>query len=180
MKQWRIIEILTIVCFLSLAAAGEPLRAGQIEPGFRSVLSSLPPDEYVTAIVHLAEVVDLSELTDSLALERAGRREWHESVIRRLKSKALATQSSVLAYLKSGSQLGTVNRFREFWITNAIAVECLPQVLFELETHFDVGTIYLDIRLVLIDPVEEDLANKEVVAFVSLGALLTLGRLAAT
>lgn len=131
-----------------------PLSGGQIQPGFRALLSQLPPRERVSAIAHLSERIDLEALEDSLAAARADRRSWHETVVRRLKWKALSTQAPVLAYLKTEMERGRVDGFKGFWISNSVVVECEPAVLFELEDRFDVENIYPDERLFLIEPVE--------------------------
>jgi|GEM_PF-1293629 len=130
-----------------------PLRGGEIEPFFKGRLENLQPGEKVSAIVHMAEKVELNVLTDSLTTQRTSRRVWHESVISELRKKALSTQGPVLAYLLAEKQRGRVEEFVEYWITNAIVVKCDPEVLVELEGRFDVGTIYRDETLHLIEPV---------------------------
>jgi len=128
------------------------LWGGEIEPAFRDRLASLESGEMVSAIVHLAEKVELNVLTDSLAAMRADRRAWHKSVIGCLKRKALSTQKPILAYLEAEENRGRVEDFREYWITNAIAVRCHTGVLMELESRFDVGDIFFDETLYLIEP----------------------------
>ncbi len=136
---------------LSLPAAS---RSGQIPPLFRTYLLEQPHDARVSAIVTFSDRVDVQDFdpaSRSAGLDRAGR---HEMVVRTLQRIARSSQGPVIALLERGMKTGIVGSYRRFWITNAVAVQCLPRVLFELESRFDVGMITPDEPIHLVEPVE--------------------------
>lgn len=151
MKRRYLIPLLGILALVSLPPGA---RAGQISDQFREYLLDVPHDTRVGAIVTLSERLNTRELDPVLTAAGADRATRHETVVRALRQTALSSQGPLLAFLERERRAETVFDYRPFWITNAVAVECLPRVLFELESRFDVGAITPDEALHLVEPVE--------------------------
>ena len=148
MKQ--VVALTIIAGCLAGSAAG-----GSIHEALEAVLADTPANQHVATLVFLRDQLDLEPLEAEFERTSATRRERHEMVVLALQATALGTQSELLAYLAQRKKAGAVRDFSPFWIANAIAVEALPAEIDTIAARDDVGTVYFDFGIELVEPVEE-------------------------
>jgi hypothetical protein len=136
-----------VVCWASLA------HAGVVDPGLAQELEQAPPGAVISALVYLADHVDLAETSHQLDLQRATRKTRHETVVRALQDKAAATQGGLTIHLQRLLVQGRVERFDNFWIGNIIRVDAEGRELKLLAQRPDVERVYFNHEIELIEPV---------------------------
>lgn len=146
-----VIFILGLLLFSSLAFAG------QYSADFSQYLAEHQDGgQYVSAIIAMADQVDLRILQDQLYAIKADRQAWHEAVVRALQEKATMTQVNLIARLDELVASGQVERYQAFWIGNVIAVSASPKALDEIVMRTDVLQVSPDYEIEGIRPVEEN------------------------
>lgn len=142
----RCLAILAGFLLLSSALA----RGGSIDPPFSAKLASTPPDQFISAIVMMEDQVDLQAMDAGLIAGRATRKMRHETVMRELRAVASRSQIDVAQLLEQGRVRGDVERYRAHWVANLFTVSATPSFLVALSERFDVGVIYDDAAVYLI------------------------------
>ena len=132
---------------------GDDVSAGEIEPHFAEYLNTLSPDEYVSAIVIMADQADVKSLSAVLKAERATRKERHTRVVSALKTAALGSQGDILDYLQVGIDEGAVKGYTPYWIMNLVVVQATVSELATIAARPDVELIESNFGAGLIEPV---------------------------
>jgi len=139
--------------FLAFSSA----NSGQYSDSFQQFLADQGNDaQYVSAIVTMADQVNLPELQDQLYAVKADRQTWHETVVRALQEKATLTQPSLLSRLETLMASGQVKEYRGFWVGNVVVVAATPQAFDEIVSRNDVLQISPNYEIEGIKPVEND------------------------
>ncbi|MGB7061111.1 MAG: S8 family serine peptidase [Candidatus Zixiibacteriota bacterium] len=129
------------------------VSAGEIEPNFAEYLNTLSPDEFVSAIVIMADQADVKSLNAELKAERATRKEHHTRVVSALKSAASRYQGNILNYLEVSRGQGTVKGYTPYWIMNMVVVQATITELEVIAARPDVEIVESNFRAGLIEPV---------------------------
>jgi bacillopeptidase F len=132
---------------------GADVSAGEIEPNFAEYLNTLSPDEFVSAIVIMADQPDVKSLSAVLKVERATRKERHTRVVSALKSAALRSQVNILDYLQVRTNQGSVKGYTPYWIMNLVVVQATTGELAAIAARPDVEIVESNFRANLIEPV---------------------------
>ena len=151
-KSLRIFSVNLLLLLLCSSAF-----AGQYTSDFPDYLAGLDDgQEMVSAIVTMADRVDLRALQDRLYAEGADRRAWHEAVVLALQDKAAYTQADIIARLDEMVASGQVEKYQQHWIGNVISVSAATAALDELVARQDVHEIAPDYLIETIKPVVQD------------------------
>jgi bacillopeptidase F len=144
-----------VVMGLAVLTAGWTglVRAGEISPDLQAAINATPNGQTVSALVYLAEQVDIPALVDSFREPRALRVERHEITVLSLQAMAQTTQGDLLDYLAGRKDAGAVADYHAYWIVNAIRVDAQPSELEAIAAREDVGTVHLNYEIELIKPV---------------------------
>jgi subtilisin family serine protease len=138
-------------CGVTIAVAGSVL-AGEVHPGLRDYMAGKPADESISALIFLSNQVDIAGLNASLNAQHARRVDRHEAVVTSLQDNARNTQGALIGQLNTLQRAGRIKSFHAFWIANVIQVKATAAEIEELARRADVGTIYLDYEIELVDP----------------------------
>jgi hypothetical protein len=106
----------------------------------------------VSAIITMADQVDLGALRVHLYAEKADRRAWHEAVVSALQEKATDSQADIIARLEELKARGEVEKYGTLWIANIVIIKASPAVLDELVWRQDVMRISPDYQIESIEP----------------------------
>jgi bacillopeptidase F len=131
------------------------LSAGEIEPNFADYLNTLSPNEFVSAIVIMADQADVKSLSTVLKGERGTRHQRHRRVVSALKTAASRSQGSILDYLQVRRNQGTVKGYTPYWIMNLVVVQATIDELEAIAARPDVEIVESNFRAGLIEPVGE-------------------------
>ncbi len=145
--------ILVLMLFLG---AWMQVHAGTFTSDFEEALYSLEPGKTISGLVMMDEQADLVSLRADLAHPANTRRMRHEIVVRTLQRLAAETQPQVLEFLEKKKNEGQIIDYTPLWIANMIIVDATPQVFEHLENRNDVGFIYPDYGIELIEPVDHE------------------------
>ncbi len=143
---------LLVLTLLTLTIASVAF-AGQYSSAFPDFLADHSSDQMVTAIITMADQVDLRALQDELYAQHADRRAWHEAVVRALQAKATETQADLLSTLADLAQSGQVEKYTSLWVGNIVTVTATPAVFDQLVTRDDILQISPDYYIEEIEPV---------------------------
>jgi len=145
--------LLALGVVLMISGVAQP---GELAPSLERRLATMQGDEYISAIVMMAEHAEIEELDFQLKCERATRQERHERVITALKEKAAATQGDFLRSLELAKREGTVIGYTPYWIANLVVVKATKEMVGEIASRSDIGTVYLNFAVDLIKPVSDE------------------------
>ncbi len=137
--QLTLVAAIGLIMMICLNAS-----AGTYSDDFHQYISDRQSDDYVGAIISMADRVDLGELKAELYARKANRQQWHEAVVLALQEKATYTQSSILAQLDDLQRQGLVESYRGLWLGNIVIVEATPEALSVLVQRDDVDQINPD------------------------------------
>ena len=151
----RLLSLALATFGIGLALSGSA-SAGQIDPAFEQYLSTLTPDSKVSVLVMLADQAPIADLDRELDTNRATLPIRHERIITELKSVADATQPALLAELESRRGSGEVDGFTPYWISNLVVAQMSVKAVREIAARQDVGTVYSNFTVSLIEPVGGD------------------------
>jgi hypothetical protein len=127
--------------------------AGQYSASFPQYLTQHAGEANVTAIITMADQVNLRAIQDQLYAEHADRRLWHETVVRALQEKATISQANLLAVLASMQQAGQVQEYKSFWLGNLVAVTATPETFEQLVTRQDILQVSPNYTIESIEPI---------------------------
>ncbi|HEX7400764.1 MAG TPA: S8 family serine peptidase [candidate division Zixibacteria bacterium] len=144
------IAVLFLVGFLF--CSGFDLRAGEIEKNFDDYLKTLSPDEYVSAIVIMADQADIKSLNAELKKEKTTRQERHQRVVSVLMSAASRSQGAITNYLNSKKSDGLVRGYTPYWIMNLMVIEAKRSELERIAARSDVERVEENFKVSLIEP----------------------------
>jgi uncharacterized repeat protein (TIGR01451 family) len=113
-----------------------------LEPELQRMLASAATDEFVRVVVHLAPPARVQ----IEGLDGSGTVEARAQLVSSLRAVAEESQSSLRAYLERERINGGVSSYQPFWITNVIAVQARPSVVWTLATRPSVVGVTLDRR----------------------------------
>ncbi|MBD3222776.1 S8 family serine peptidase [bacterium] len=155
----RFSTVLLISGALLTAVAGS-VSAGTLTPGMETYLANkADPDPFHTLLI-LEDRVDIKALDWELHERRASFAERHYEVITTLQDHAARTQGSLLADLEVRRQLGEVDDYQAFWITNAVFVTSKSEdVIRELAARSDVDVAESPLVIELITPTTQEPAG---------------------
>ena len=139
---------------LPLAVTAGLACAEVIDSNLREQMDLAGPKGTVRALVFMNEQVDIETLSDAISEQRLGRTLRHQMVVESLQDMARLTQPDLLADLDSMKQSGLIDSSRAFWIANLVWIEARPEAIDILSERQDVGHIYLDYPIELIEPEE--------------------------
>jgi bacillopeptidase F len=131
------------------------LTAGEIEKNFGEYLKTLPPDEFASAIVIMADQADIKTLNASLKEERATMKVRHQRVLSALKAAASRSQGDLVNYLEAKKKEGSVKGYTCYWIMNLIVVQATREELEKIAFRSDVEIMEENFKVSLIKPVGE-------------------------
>ncbi len=147
-------SLLTVSVFLALVLAfGLCSFAAEIEPNFEAYVQTLSDNDFASAIVYLRDRPDIKALDQVLHAERATMAVRHERVITALKQAADRSQPSLLSYLSSGTQAGTVEGCTPYWIMNLVVVSATKVELYRIADRPEVEAVEGNFEATLIEPV---------------------------
>jgi bacillopeptidase F len=129
------------------------LPAGQIEENFAEYLKTLSPEEFVSAIVIMADQADITAINAALNAERATRKARHQRVISLLRTAASRSQGDITSYLDAKITEGSVKGYTPYWIMNLIVVQASVGELETIAARPDVDIVESNFRASLIEPV---------------------------
>ncbi|MEW6197685.1 MAG: S8 family serine peptidase [Planctomycetota bacterium] len=130
-----------------------PATAGVLDGGLAAILETRDADATVSVLVFLKAQVDVDGLVGALDAERATMQRRHEVIVRSLLATAERTQGPLLDYLNGLVEEGRLEYVEAFWIANVIRVDGPKAEIEQLLKHPDVGTIYYNYEVELIEPV---------------------------
>ena len=135
-------RIFVLALLLALAAPTAVL-AGEIDPGFARKMSEAPPGQMFSAIVMMADQVNVPALDASLKKMNATRRFRHEYIVTRLRGKASTTQGAILSMLDDHASMGqAAGKATSMWLVNAILVKATPASLALVSRQPEVSVVY--------------------------------------
>lgn len=133
---------------------------GEVSPDLFLKLSHLKADELVSCLVVMKDQTNTARLNFELNLsefgstgQKATRKVRHQIIIRSLKDKAGSSQREIIDYLNQKILEGSVEKFKTFWITNAILVTATKDEIKKIASHPDVEAVYENYPITLVDPV---------------------------
>lgn len=129
------------------------LPAGEIEHNFAEYLQSRAPDDFVSAIVVMADQADIKSISSALTAQGASRSVRHRRVISALKSAASRSQGNIASYLDTGIAEGSVKGYTTYWIMNLIVVQATVAELGNIAARPDVEIVESNFEASLIEPV---------------------------
>ena len=103
-----------------------------------------------TAIFHLKSQGPHLPQTARIGDKVAG----HQMVIENIRARATLSQRDFIETLESLKAEGKIESYRRFWIANAVSVTGAAEILATLEKRADIETVFDDIPVELIAPVE--------------------------
>jgi subtilisin family serine protease len=133
--------------------------AGEIAPALRAILDATDADQAVGAIVVMRDQVDLAALSATLDAEHASLAGRHRAVVRALMAMT-QTQTPLRAAL-AADEAAKGAALRSFWITNAIALRAVPEVIEAVAARADVEVVTPDLPVAALDPVDGPTAAAE-------------------
>jgi len=102
---------------LLMTAVAVSATAGTIDDELGAVLAETPPDRPVSAIVFLANQVDIDVLEAEFTRLNARLQFRHEKVVTELQQLAAATQGDLLDYIMQREAEGAIESHHAFWIS---------------------------------------------------------------
>ncbi len=151
------IAIFTVVC---LSTAGAEV-AEKIDQQLQTTLAVTPHDQFVDALLVLADNTDISTDVGLLARRQTNLTDRYQVVYAELQRRSVNSQASLLAHLQTRRQSGTIAEFKAYWITNAVYVRATPTEIEALAARDDISRIQADLRVGLIEPVSQTAAAAE-------------------
>ena len=148
--------VVVLAVVVGLLAVLPPATAGELDPVVARLLKDADPSETVSVVVFMADAVDVLAMNDQLNRSRATRESRHYQVVTALQAKAVATQGPVLSMIERAYLAGGVEYFEPFWIANCIRVDATPAVIHELAARDDVGVVYYNYPIELIEAEDAD------------------------
>jgi bacillopeptidase F len=136
--------------------------AGEIEKNFREYLKSLSSDEFVSAIVIMADQADIKTLNANLKMEKATMKVRHQRVLSALQAAASGSQGNIVSYLETKRREGSVKGYTRFWIMNLIVVQATRKELEKIASRPDVEVVEENFRVSLIEPVGDRTGSVEI------------------
>lgn len=149
--RFALTSMFFLVCLLFFQITNLP--AGEIEQNFAEYLNTLSPDEFVSAIVIMADQADIKSLSATLRGERATRQERHRRVVSALKTAASISQGDILDHLQARKIQGAVKGYTPYWIMNLVVVQATIEELQRIAARPDVEMVESNFRAGLIEPV---------------------------
>jgi subtilisin family serine protease len=131
------------------------LPAGQIEEDFSEYLETLSADEFVSALVIMADQADISSISAALTAQGASRSTRHQRVVSALQAAASRSQGSITSYLDSRIREGSVKGYTTYWIMNLVVVQATVSELQTIAARSDVEVVESNFKASLIEPRRE-------------------------
>ncbi|RJP42868.1 MAG: hypothetical protein C4547_00145 [Phycisphaerales bacterium] len=137
------------------AALSAAAHAGQIDEGLDRILTDAGDNAIVSTLVALSDAVDIDALDQRLERMMADRGLRHRIVVEELMNRAAMTQGPLVQHLIELEREGLIARFDVYWVTNMISVDATAPVIRQIAERDDVGVIYFNNPIELIEPVGE-------------------------
>ncbi len=170
-------QSLSLLIF-ALTLAVSVARAQKIEDSLEAILQSAPPDSVLSVLVRPALEVDILGLENELQSRRASRAERHGRMLRALKQKSEASQSTIVSHLAQNKRKsGPLRDYRSFWIANLVVVRATTEGVRALAARQDIGAVLEDRKVYLVEKRKESstrvLADESSVAYSSVALAQT-------
>ena len=137
----------------TIALCGTTYSETILDENLLEQMEAVGPKGSVSALVYMEEQVDIKALSDSIT--EAGMRfvDRHQLVAETLQSTAFTSQESILASLQQLRKKESTLEVTPFWISNVIRIDARPEVILQLSKRSDVGHIFLNYGIELVEPV---------------------------
>ena len=147
-------KLRVLLCGLAVlvTATAIPAWAGEIDLGLQEVIAERPATDTLSTLIYLKPQVDIDLMNQDFNQTRTPLNTRHELVVNSLRNTAEATQPSFRNHLEELLRAGRIERFDAIWITNAFRVDAPAAELKLLVEHPDVGTVYYNYPIQLIEP----------------------------
>jgi hypothetical protein len=157
---YTLITLIIIFCFTGKSNA--QFSQAEISSRLLTNLKLSKSDDHIKVLVLLKDRVDIKALDNNLYASNATIQQRSVAVISALMLKAKSTQGPILDYLNEKSLTGKVVFYDSYWITNLIAVDATPDVIYEIASRPDVDEIDLDAVLDYDRPVSSYPTNENI------------------
>ncbi len=141
----RALSLMAILAIATTSSSGPPASVQAEQP------AENPP---VSALLFLADRVQLPALAAEFDQQRATLRQRHKTVVNALRDKAAGSQQALINLITNLQNQGQVRSYRPFWVANAIRVDAPQTIIDQLAAHPDVQEVYPNHQIELIAPVE--------------------------
>ena len=148
----KIIKCLNAILIIALVQISPCVYAGELSIELSERLQYAHNEEYISAIVRMADQADLKIATKGIVGRNKALRS--RNVIRKLQSTAKARQEDLIAFLEKEKSLGNVLSYTSFWIFNGLSIKATPAVIEKIASREDVEIINLDVPISLPDPIQ--------------------------
>lgn len=136
-----------------LAALSAPAWAGRLDDTLADQLRPLSPTDPVRALVVMDEQFPFEETSARLRSQGWGLDAVYTEVVGGLKQVAATTQADLLDLLAAERAKGRVKEVRSLFVANMVVVEAQRALIEQLASRTDVGTIYPDFPVELVQPI---------------------------
>ncbi len=147
------LNFLLVFIFLANVSFGQTINSNKVANDLLVNYES-SDQEYFEVLIQLYDQVDLFQLDNELNRKKATPSERSERVITALEDKAAETQNPLLNFLNTSDKV-VKSSIRSFWITNTIFAEVHRDVMVQLSRRDDVGWLFPNHQLGLVDAVGE-------------------------
>lgn len=143
-----IFTVFWILCQSTLAVSPQ-----KISIPLQEELSTSHPASMLSVIIHLHAQADIAGMDQELYEAKVSRAFRHETVIVALRRVAEESQGPILVALEGLVEIGEVEGFTPFWITNCIVVKATRRTLEEISDRDDIKWLEQNFHTELIEPV---------------------------
>jgi len=142
-----------LILLLCSAFSLSSVHAAWLDPELEKAMEDTGPTDTLKIFVVMKEQLDLRASLAEAEQDGGGKTLRHYRVITGLQDIADRTQEPIHTVLQNGKNLKLLKSFKSFWIVNAFAVEVSPAFIEILQNQPEIGSIYLDMPIALIEPV---------------------------
>lgn len=149
----RLLTKTCLILFFGFTLLLTPASAAWLDPALEDAAEDAGADGFVNIFVVMKEQLDLTATLAEVDQSGGNATLRHYRVITGLQDVADRTQEPILTVLENGKNAKLVKSYKSFWITNAFAVEASPAFIEVLNKQPEIGSLYLDYPVELIEPV---------------------------
>ena len=131
---------------------GASAAADVVDANLINRMNEVGDEGTVSALIYLNEQVDVRTLSAAIAEQRLGHAARNQMVIEALQDVAASSQEAILSDIDGMRVQGLVDESNPYWIANLIHIEARPAAIKQLSLRDDVGHIYLDYGIELVQP----------------------------
>lgn len=167
MKKKSTLLMFALFFLFSQTAIFSQFMQAEISTRLANALRNAKVTDNIKVLVLLKDRVDIEALDRNLYAMNADINFRSRTVITQLMQKAGMTQGPLLAYLEEMRITNKVTYYESYWITNLIAFEGTPEVIYQIASRLEADQIDLDALLdydrpVSIEPAEDHVTGSEI------------------